>query len=775
MSYAPPRSFLNEKEKPLYSIIARGTRIYNTQSKGPALVHVRDMMKIISLPVFKNLDRRSIAIGTVQALQSGTVQTSSTASMHMDEHGVSMLLKASRLSKLLLRNPQLSTSEIEVTYLEGMYAPALRQKLLRRKQKLLKKRLADAFFIKKHGPVLFKHWRRLWWSKKRAITLFTAIERRVVLRFSEVCLLKWRKYLLQVAAAIRTQSAFRGYRVRMAFFRASQAKFIADRVGALYYWRSTGKHEADMKILEDLAAVQIQKVGRGVVTRKRFVAIHIATENPPRLCFLLKLRRDGNLSRHAEATTIQCAFRCFIATRAADALWLGRHNLEQRAHDEAETMKQEHAKDLAAVRVVERMVESKLLSRLAHDRSVAEAMQAANDVTTLKSKRRHTEKQRYLELESENVRKRQAAALLEFNAKWDETISKSKAAERERWESLIFFKRPEEGSTQEWDTAKSEYMIIAKQLTSKRRNLLEQNIVDAKNAFVESKLAAISNESNQQRSKARRKLTTDLAEKLGAFRKERSAASSSGETAAGKTICDFVLRCQQRAALRSVIREAWKKDYDLMSGSYFYVNTKTKSTQPKKPLLLGLTDVEIVNTWRVMQGTFEGRLVTYFFNPKTHTLSWTQPQFTVLCYRCSLAFVEFTCNDGCGDMCTSCWAAAHPSADSFLAVHSWTAKAGGRPVHVLDQYDTAAMYASAAEGTGNAAAALSVEQRFHYAAREETVAGSSQAAVSSETASASHVNDPAEAGYYDEEGGFVWNNGAYTSKNGEYYPPAEET
>ncbi len=800
------RSFLSEKEKPLHAIIARGTRIYSTQSKGTPLVHVRDMLKIISLPVFRNADRRSIAISVIQALESGLVPMSSQAPMHLDESGVSMVLKASRLSKLLLRDPLHSTLTIEVSYIEAMYAPALRQKLLRRKRKLSKLRLADAFFIKRHGPPLFKHWKFLWRGKKRLVAALTRIERKITLAYSDMCLQHWRRFLLQTKSAVRVQAAFRGFRVRMAFFRASQAQFIAVQIGKLYYWKTKGRHEAQRKVLEDLASVQIQRIARGVVCRKRVVMKYITTDNPPFICLKLKLLRDGNLERHAEALTIQCAYRCFCAMRLADQLWSARHEEEQRAEREEARMKAEHTKDLAAIRVVERMVEQRLKERLEHDKAIAAAMRAANDVSTLRSKRKHEEKKRQIEVEAENLRKRQAQALLEVNAEWDEKLTQATSKEREKWEKIIFFKRPEDGTDEDrrlWDSSKSEYMDIAKKLTAKRRNALEQNVVDAKNMFIDVKLKDITTDISKQRAAARKKVAADLAGKLDSFREERAIATSSGEAAATKTICEFILRCQQRSAIRSLIRESWRKDYDLLAGEYQYINDKAKLVSKAKPMLLGNTDVPIQDRWVVVQGNYEGRELVYFFNARTHTLSWTQPEFTVMCPRCSAAFVEYTCSEGCGDMCSGCWSDAHPSSDSELAVHAWTQKLGGRPIHTLDQYDSTSIYLAGALGDSDVLQDLTSEQSKQYVSRETFASAQPESDVGgvdkagqdayglrpeSDTfvdgAAAGGIyhdeqqaqegyyeEQQAQEGYYDEDGGYVWPNGGYTTADGEYYPP----
>ena len=740
-------------------------------------MHVRDMMKIISLPVYRNRDRRAIALATVKALESGSVDMSQTAPMHLTEAGVSMMLRASRLSKLLLRDPLASSLSVEVTHIEAMYAPALRQKLLRRKQKLAKKRMADNYFIRRHAPGLFKHWKFIWWGKKRLTSALASMERRITLRYSDMCLKHWRRVLLQSTSAIRAQSAYRGYRVRMAFYRASQAKFIADQVGRLYAWKIRGQHEAQQKILEDLASVQIQKIAKGVITRKWLVQKYIATPEPPFICLKLKLFRDGNLERHAEALTIQCAYRCFCAMRHADELWTQRHEAELRAEEEAVSMKAEHTKDLAAIRVVEGMVERQLKKRLTNDKAIAAAMKAARDVSTLKSKRRHEEKLRQIEREAENVRRRQAQAMLELNADWDDKLSAATAKEREHWESIIYFKRPEDGTEDQmraWDSAKAEYMEVAKQLTAKRRNNLEQNIVDAKNVLVDQKLKVVIADVSKHRSAARKKLAADLAGQLGAFRDERAIATSSGEAAATKTICDFILRCQQRAAIRSKIRESWRKHFDLLQGEYCYINDKGKLVSRSKPLLLGDTDVSIQDRWEVLQGTFEGRELQYFFNARTHTLSWTQPHYTVMCARCSGAFVEYSCNEGCGDMCKACWAGAHPSSDSDLAVHSWEPKVGGRPIHTLDQYDNTALYVAGAMNDVDNLHVLTAEQRSRFAAREVLAEAPAGPQVAAGTGADTAVLDQ-EAGYYDESGGYVWENGGYTSAAGDYYPPEEQS
>lgn len=740
-------------------------------------MHVRDMMKIVSLPVYRNKDRRAIALSTVQALESGLVPLSHQAPMHLTEEGVSMMLKASRLSKLLLRDPQASSLSISVMHIEAMYAPALRQKLLQRKQKLAKKRLADTFFLKKHAPVLFKHWKFMWRGKRRLLTALSSIERRITLKFSDLCLKHWRRLLLQTTSAVRVQCAFRGYRVRMAFFRASQAKFIADQIGRLYAWKIRGQHEAHQKVMEDLASVQIQKIGRGVVTRKRLVNKYIATPNPPYICLKLKLMRDGNLNRHSEALIIQCAYRRVCAMRIADKLWTERHESERRAMEEDAKMRAEHSKDLAAIRVVERMVDQQLKKRLKQDQAIAAAIQAARDVSTLRSRRRHEEKKRQLEEEAESVRKRQAKALLDINAEWDDKMSEAKGKEREKWEAIIFFKRPEDGTEEQlraWDSTKAEYMDIAKQLTAKRRNNLEQNIVDAKNALVDERLKSIKSDISTQRAAARKKVAADLAGKLGAFREERVIATSSGETAATKTICDFILRCQQRAAIRAVIRESWRKHFDLLQGEYCYFNEKGKLRSSAKPMLLGDTDVEIQNRWEVLKGHYEGRDLKYFFNPRTHTLSWTQPQYTVICPRCSNFFVDYTCNEGCGDMCTRCWSEAHPSADADLAIHSWSQKLGGRAIHTLDQYDNTDVYLAGVVGDEGDINPLTAEQRAQYAARE-SFAESAETAEEKHQQIESDIRESAaeDEGYYDESGGYVWPNGGYTSPEGDYYAPDE--
>ena len=124
-------------------------------------------------------------------------------------------------------------------------------------------------------------------------------------------------------------------------------------------------------------------------------------------------------------------------------------------------------------------------------------------------------------------------------------------------------------------------------------------------------------------------------------------------------------------------------------------------------------------------------------------------------------------------MCTRCWSEAHPSADADLAIHSWSQKLGGRPIHTLDQYDNTDVYLAGVVGNEGDINPLTAEQRAQYAARESFA----EIAESEEThqQAESDIGEPAaeDEGYYDESGGYVWPNGGYTSPEGDYYAPDE--
>lgn len=757
-SLQPPAcpSFLNEKEQPLHVIIARGARIYGFKPpgrKGEHVVSLRHFMRILTLPVFRNQARRDLAVSIVKAAQAGTVPFSDVAPLHFSESGVAMLLKASRLSTLLLPNKVASSLYCKVSNLEAMYAPALRAKLLRRKEKLGKLRSADLFFLRRRGRPLFQHWASLYQRRKRLATLLGNMERMVVHSWGRLSMQQWRDFLLQTQEAVRVQALFRGYRIRMAFYRASQARFIAQHISKARHWQIKAKYELQKAVEEELSAIVIQALVRGVVQRRRLLHKLLNRADPGTFAWRMKLRRDGTHQRHDSATVIQCAFRQFMARGIADRLWAARYEAEQAREADKAAMAEKQRRDRKAIQVVERMVAQRLEQRMAELTAQAQARETAAQVSTLQSKRQYAAKKRRMEEAAADVRKQHTQRMLEFNAEWDERHAKAVQETKEEWEGLVLHKRPgddEQDRQRSYDIARGEYMQIAKRLAAVHHNAVDLNVVEAKTEFIESKMAEAAAATAAKRKAARTRLAAELKRELASFRTERDQARSMGNEVAASKICAFILQCRQRAAMRAILKEDWEKGYDLHRGAVFYVNRRTGTVKYKKPVFLGPTDVAIVDRWTVQHSEQGG--LTFFFNPRTHALSWTQPKFTMLCPRCQADFVQFTCEEGCGDMCSACWTAAHPSHKEHLAIHSWAAKDGGRPIHYLSSWDANRMYAAAELGDDAFHGRPSVGDIDRFSRRERLAAAADSAIQGAALAASGAAQGDAEGAEQEDDG-----------------------
>lgn len=692
--------WLNEKESNLQEMIARSARVMDSvPSARPRLVTVRDLIRAIILPVHMNADRRMLALEVIQAVNAGTCPVTRTA-----EHGICLtekqvvgLLQTSRMSSLLVLHDS-SRPGIPVTNLEAMFAPAVRSKLIRRKAKVVKMRKAKDWYMRRHCKAMFHNWvlRARW--KRYAQAGLDRMERIITLSWAALAFQHWFASAHQHSAATSIQAPWRGYLTRATFLRAHAAQVVATACTNWWWFMTVEREEARLCKLQTVGATAMQTLVRGVLGRKRVMMMGMAMDHIPKLAWKLKMLRDGTLHRLDAVCTIQSWVRMVLAMLHVDRLFAKRR-ADEEAAEQAKQRFDDKERDVATrVATIELQLERSRSVRFDLDAQVKRQLQAANEVSTLRSKRAWEEKQAAKEAEAAAVRSQQANAMAEFNLLWDRKITAARAESRSRWEKVVYYKRPEDDpeAAAEWDQAYKAYMKQAQVLASKRRTQPEDNVVDAKAWFVAQRIADETGELNQAKQIARARIGQKLKDELRMFREKQAAEASMGKETAMAKIGNFVKSCLVRSVFRGRIRAQWTKWFDMLRARYEWFNSTTGVTTYAKPAVLGRVDVDIPNRWRVCYD--DSGKTMFYFHARSHSLSWGQPQYTALCPRCSTQFVAFTCLDGCGRMCAACWQEVHPAADTAMATHNWEAKDGAAPVHYDEAWDNTDLYAAAAMG-----------------------------------------------------------------------------
>lgn len=90
-----------------------------------------------------------------------------------------------------------------------------------------------------------------------------------------------------------------------------------------------------------------------------------------------------------------------------------------------------------------------------------------------------------------------------------------------------------------------------------------------------------------------------------------------------------------RRVLRQRAYKRFVKYFDAHSGSYYYMDKRTKVTSWNKPLAMGSYDIDGAEGWVVMKTNTND---VYYYNPKSWKMSWEMPIGTTPCAQCSVDF-----------------------------------------------------------------------------------------------------------------------------------------
>lgn len=101
-----------------------------------------------------------------------------------------------------------------------------------------------------------------------------------------------------------------------------------------------------------------------------------------------------------------------------------------------------------------------------------------------------------------------------------------------------------------------------------------------------------------------------------------------------------------------MIETVYAKEFDVISGNYFYRNYRTGAITKVKPICLGKDDLDLVDKWVIMTDPSASQ---FYYNPCTLDQSWEFP--AECCLPCSVCASNFCSSyDANGDTlwCLDC-------------------------------------------------------------------------------------------------------------------------
>jgi hypothetical protein len=86
-----------------------------------------------------------------------------------------------------------------------------------------------------------------------------------------------------------------------------------------------------------------------------------------------------------------------------------------------------------------------------------------------------------------------------------------------------------------------------------------------------------------------------------------------------------------RKCLREKAYQRYRKEFDVNTKAYYYINLKTNQTSWTKPLSLGYYDIDTKDHWVAM---IDAEGDAYYYNPYSWKMTWNQPKGTIFCKLC---------------------------------------------------------------------------------------------------------------------------------------------
>jgi hypothetical protein len=139
-------------------------------------------------------------------------------------------------------------------------------------------------------------------------------------------------------------------------------------------------------------------------------------------------------------------------------------------------------------------------------------------------------------------------------------------------------------------------------------------------------------------------------------RSQKAAVFQEASEAAARKLQRMYRQWKALTEVRERAMEVYAKRFHAESGHYYWINTVLHTCLWERPSALGSYDVDPPDEWLTMEGSFE---LTYYYNPRTLSMSWSVPQDTLICSVCQVYFAERLCDRDHQLYCTGCYDRKH--------------------------------------------------------------------------------------------------------------------
>ncbi|CAM9140583.1 unnamed protein product, partial [Hapterophycus canaliculatus] len=521
-------------------------------------------------------------------------------------------------------------------------------------------------------------WKRLVRRRKRCVMLmmsiggrfckgnsssaFRAVQRRAIAcKASETIQRVYRGYLARLVAeflrvlvrrVIATQAAYRGMRQRR--------KFLS--------WMST-KH---------LAATSVQRFFRGALGRKRARCILEASFSSglPNSRFGYFDREmaviDAEVERRAQLIQLEYRSRHKAASKL-QRLWRTRR---ERRREEAEKLRR------IKIHEVEAQMEQ-LLNREAREMEVykrelmAWFKEQKKEQDQSRMLEEHTAKEKFKILSyrrrerdriaRETSRRKRAAAerfeeqrVEQWQMEWAEKGESRAIAHRKMLEAVLAHpdNAPEKALQKQLKAEiEAQKKIVFKMVDDVEAELEAPEALEiAKEDILLSKMQEERDRVDEEMKAAAAKYMEEEARVKADKEEKMTKFRDSVSDAAARTIQQMYYVFNANRTTQKRAKEVYTKHFDSENLAFYWHNTQIDTYLWEKPSGLGGWDVDPEDRWEVIPGSYE---LSYYFNPKSFVMQWSQPAGAVICKECNTHFSTRWCDRDERPYCESCYHARH--------------------------------------------------------------------------------------------------------------------
>ena len=638
-------------------------------SVGEPCIGASELARILALPTVKLKDLEFLYGIVGSAFTSRPVKPADPVKMLYTRGGLKQLLLTSILSRLFV-STSVTSDGIRLLLIESMYAPILRKKLTKRRTQHKNIQKAVRFRLKRYCRGVIKQWKRRIFLRKLLRHTIKKFEHRKLQTLAIEKLQHWSAMSLEYRAATSIQAAWVGRKVRIAFFRAAQARFLAGQLELWWHWHKFGREEHREGIRKNDVTIQLQKLVRGVLARKDFMRRGLAVDPPIIIALRIMLRRRGIFTPEPPLAKIQGFARIVIAKNLTQILRDKRDRRNAQMLEENRLIKEQEKELRKKLEELDSFIKHRFQSRQEKLEEIKAQLETKKKMTTLAASRRMQNFYKRRDDRRNEFEETKIKRIKELNDQWKLIGGEKRVKAEEYWTNLIFYKRPPAGDPQrkEFDEAKYLWSGKAEELALERQNHPDMNAVDAKNWFIQQKIREAAGPLDIEMENRKHELTRRLRDETQALKETEEIEHQTYLKRLEEIRQNFFLLIVDRGELLRYVLNVWIKGYSIESGNFFWYHQIEQRTTWAKPMLLGWSDVGIPHRWekQVRHG------LIYFFNPATHEYSLDPPEKAIMCINCDIEFAVSQCQQGCGEMCSRCWDILHfQSEDHEMSRHVW--------------------------------------------------------------------------------------------------------